>query len=150
MLVFTSRAGYTLRVNRPSKLLAIFFVSSVSTLVLVINIVASQLVFPNLMFKLLVGGNIDSAREFLENLPEGPLHTSQQRIYNQKYQNFFSEEAKVSGLRRDLALNHYRSLLAISPKNPQLIAKIGLLEQDKTKQDSALQIDPWLKLSLEK
>lgn len=147
-LAITRTPEYTFTVNTPAKILSIFIVSSASVLVLAMNIVASQLVFPNLMFRLLSDTTVDAAREFLGNLPEGDVRTSQYRIYDQKYQNIFSEEAKVSGLNKNVALDHYNKLLVVSPRNPQLIAKIGMLESDEAKLTIAQDIDPWLNLPI--
>ncbi len=121
---------------------------------LVANIVASQFVYPPLMFRLMSLSDSQAAREFLADLePSSDVYQSQRKYLNGVFNNIFDSDANINNLNTEKALVHYEKLLALSPNNPQLHVKLGLLYKEKGMMaeatghfEKAQEIDPWIDL----
>lgn len=126
------------------------------------NVVASQLSYAPLMFRLVGLNDIDAAREFLVNL-DGPelagkghsgqsnLYESQSRYLNSHFDNIFAREVDISQLNAEKAIAKYEELLQVNEYNPQVLVKLGLLHREKGDEMQAAEyfkrarnVDPWV------
>ena len=127
-------------------------VGLVALVYLVANIVASQLVFPPLMFRLMTLSDPQAPREFLADLDaSSPLYQTQKSYFNSLFDNVFDKEADINQLNTEKTIIHYEKLVLLSPNNPQLHMKLGLLYKEKgllsesqAHFQRAYEIDPWI------
>jgi tetratricopeptide (TPR) repeat protein len=138
--------------SHPRAFLLFASIGLIALVYLVANIVASQVIFPPLMFRLIALSDSEAPREFLADLdPSSALYQSQRSYLNSLFNNVFDTEADINNLNSEIALAHYEKLLILSPNNPQLHVKIGLLHKEKgqLKQaqshfETAQRFDPWI------
>ena len=118
------------------------------------NILASQLIFNPLLFRLVTLEDTGATREFLANLEGSPLYEGQNRYFNSLYNSVFSHEIDVKHLNSEKASAHYEELLQLNPKSRDVLVELALLKTELGQKSEAKafymrakEIDPWLQIS---
>lgn len=128
------------------------------------NIVASQMAYAPVMFRVMSLRDAKGAQEFLVNLEgsgivlkEG-LHSydveaMQSDYLNGLFNNSIARAVDVERLNVEKSIAYHESLLDLNRDNPQLLIKVGLLYKERGDSDRSAEyfklarsIDPWVKV----
>lgn len=118
------------------------------------NILASQITYKPLMFRLVTLQNADAGREFLANLKGTDLFADQSQYLNSIFDNIFAVEVDTKYLNIEKNITQYENLLQLNQKNRDILIKLALLYKDQGTTQSLAQsqryyaqakaVDPWV------
>lgn len=120
------------------------------------NVLASQSIFRPLMFRLVSLQDVSAAREFLGNLEGSAFYESQSQYLNSVFDNVLAQEIDTKHLNLEKNIAEYEKILALNPKNRDVLIKLALLYKDKRTLSAraeakkhyqiAQEVDPWIKI----
>lgn len=122
------------------------------------NILASQIVYKPLMFRLVTLQNAEAGREFLANLRGTELFEDQSQYLNSIFDNIFAVEIDTKYLNIEKNISKYENLLQLNQKNRDILIKLALLYKDQGTTQSLAQsqryyaqakaVDPWVHIDV--
>lgn len=121
------------------------------------NILASQIVYKPLMFRLVTLQNADAGREFLANLEGTELFSDQSQYLNSIFDNIFAIEVDTKFLNIEKNITKYENLLRLNQKNRDILITLAFLYKDQGTTQSRIQsqkyytqakeVDPWVHIN---